>query len=166
MGIAIWFGCWRGDFGSLDEYFTCCDIALIFPFFFFVKQINGEFEAVQEALVHITTRLQHYFFCDAFPSINFPPNPAFLDQPPYPSFFGRRELSPPGLYSSYGPPFHKFDGVGIRPPHGGFHPHDDRALLMHNIPRFDGPTHISDRRHWGPQVYCSSFVLQILKYFS
>ncbi|KAJ7965897.1 KH domain-containing protein [Quillaja saponaria] len=72
-----------------------------------VVQINGEYEAVQDALLQITTRLRHHFFRDAFPSIIYPSNPVFLDQlPPYPPYMGRRELSPPGIYS-IGPPFHK-----------------------------------------------------------
>ncbi|KAL5559875.1 hypothetical protein UlMin_036086 [Ulmus minor] len=116
-----------------------------------VVQMTGEFEAVQDALMQVTTRLQHYFFRDAFPSINYHQNPSFLDQPPFPSYMRRRELSPPGMYSSYGPPFHKFDNVGGMPPHGGFHPHDDRPPFMHDINRFGGPPHMPDRRPWGPQ---------------
>uniref|UniRef100_A0A5B7AWQ7 K Homology domain-containing protein n=1 Tax=Davidia involucrata TaxID=16924 RepID=A0A5B7AWQ7_DAVIN len=120
-----------------------------------VVQINGEFEAVQEALMQITTRLRHHFFRDAFPSINHP-DPAFPDQvPPFPSFVGRRELSPPGVYSNLGPSFHKFDAVGGLPPHGGFHPHDDHPSFMHNIHRPGIPPHISERKPssalWGPQ---------------
>ncbi|PON68318.1 Polyribonucleotide nucleotidyltransferase [Parasponia andersonii] len=114
--------------------------------------INGEFEAVQDALIQITTRLQHHFFRDAFPSINYPPNPAFLDQPPFLSYLGRRELSPPGMYSNYGPSFHKFNAIGALPPHGGFHPRDDHPPFMHNIHRFGGPTHIFERRPWGPRA--------------
>ncbi|KAH7524835.1 hypothetical protein FEM48_Zijuj06G0161200 [Ziziphus jujuba var. spinosa] len=116
-----------------------------------VVLINGEFEAVQDALLQITSRLRHHFFRDMFPSINYPPNPAFLDQPPFPSYLGRRELSPPGMYPNYGPPFHKFDGVGGLPPHGGFHPRDERAPFMHNMHRFGGPRHLSERKPWGPQ---------------
>ncbi|KAK9270967.1 hypothetical protein L1049_026555 [Liquidambar formosana] len=121
-----------------------------------VVQINGEFEAVQEALLQITTRLRHHFFRDAFPSINHPSNPAFQDQVlPFPSFMGRRELSPPGMFSNLGPSFHKFDAVGGLPPHGGFYPHDDRAPFIHNIHRPGIPPHISERKpssaQWGPQ---------------
>ncbi|KAK9983100.1 hypothetical protein SO802_032625 [Lithocarpus litseifolius] len=118
-----------------------------------VVQINGEFEAVQEALLQITTRLRHHFFRDTFPSINYPSNPAFLDQvPPFPSYMGRRELSPPGMYSNLGPSFHKFDAVGGPPPHGGFHPHDDRSPFMHNIHRLGAAPHLlSERKPWGPQ---------------
>ncbi|XP_062099241.1 KH domain-containing protein HEN4-like isoform X2 [Humulus lupulus] len=110
-----------------------------------VIQINGEFEAVQDALIQTSTRLQHHFFHDAFPSINYPTNPAFFD-PPFLSFLGLRELSPAGMHSNYGPSFHKFDML----PHGGFQPRDDCVPFMHNIHRFGGPT-LSERRPWGPQ---------------
>ena len=109
-------------------------------------QINGEHDTVQDALLQITTRLQHHFFRDAFPS-NRPPNPAFLDQvPPFPSFMGRREFSPSGVG-----PFHHFDAFGDAPLHGGFHPHDDPPF-MRNIHRPGMPPHISERKPWGPQV--------------
>ncbi|KAK2981739.1 hypothetical protein RJ640_005991 [Escallonia rubra] len=116
-----------------------------------VIQINGELETVQDALLQITARLRNHFFRDAFPSINS--NPAFPDQlPPFPPYMGRRELSPPGMYSSLGPSFHKFDA---HPPHGGFHPHDDRPPFLHNIHRPGFPPHISERMPssspWGPQ---------------
>ncbi|XP_062158308.1 RNA-binding KH domain-containing protein RCF3-like [Alnus glutinosa] len=117
-----------------------------------VVQINGEFDAVQEALLQITTRLRHHFFRDAFPSINYSSNPAFLDQvSPFPSYMGRRELSPPGMYSNLGPSFHKFDAAGGPPPHGGFLPHDDRSPFMHNIHRLGAPPFLSERKPWGPQ---------------
>ncbi|PQP95804.1 RNA-binding KH domain-containing protein PEPPER-like [Prunus yedoensis var. nudiflora] len=85
-------------------------------------QINGEFEAVKDALLQITTRLRHHYFRDAFPSINYPPNPAYLDQPPFQSYM-RRDFSPPGMHSNLGMPFHKLGG----------------------------PPHLSERRPWGPQ---------------
>lgn len=112
-------------------------------------QINGEFETVQDALLHVTSRLRNHFFRDAFPSINHPPNPAFPDQvPPFP-YVGRREHSPPGMYFNLGPSFHKFDAVGGLPPREGFHPHDDRIPFMH---RPGMPPHISERKPaWGPQ---------------
>lgn len=98
---------------------------------------------MQDALLHITTRLRHHFFRDAYPSINYPSNPAFLDQlPPFPPFMGRRELSPPGMYPNLGPSFHKF---------GGF-PHDDRPPFMHNFPTPGVPPYLTERRPWGPQV--------------
>lgn len=107
---------------------------------------------MQDALLQITTRLRHHFFRDAYPSINYPSNPAFLDQlPPFPPYMGRRELSPPGMYSNLGPPFHKFDAIGAPLPHGGF-PHDDRPPFMHNLPRPGVPPLLSERRPWGPQV--------------
>ncbi|KAM1465686.1 hypothetical protein COP2_045531 [Malus domestica] len=115
-----------------------------------VVQINGEFEAVKDALLQITTRLRLHFFGDAFPSINYHQNPAFLDQPPFQSYL-RRDFSPPRMHSNLGPSFHKFDAVGGLPPHGSFHPHDDRAPFMHNIHRLGAPPHLSERRPWGPQ---------------
>lgn len=110
-----------------------------------VVQINGEYEVVQEALLQITTRLRNHFFRDVYPSIDHPSNPPFLDQPPFPPYMGRRELSPP-FHA-----FHSFDGMGGPPPHGGFHPHDDRPPFMHNIHRPGMPPHMSERRPWGPQ---------------
>lgn len=72
----------------------------------------------------------------------------------------RRDFSPPGMHSNLGMPFHKFDAVGGPPPHGVFHPHDDRAPFMHNIHRLGGPPHLSERRPWGPQVFscCMAFL--------
>ncbi|WOH02739.1 hypothetical protein DCAR_0522128 [Daucus carota subsp. sativus] len=120
-----------------------------------VVQINGEFDQVQEALLQITNRLREHFFRDAFPSMNHPSNHAFPDQgPPFPSYMGRRELSPPGMYSGLGPSFHKFN-AGMPPMHGGFHPHDDRSPFMHNIHRPGFPPHLSERlppaAPWRPQ---------------
>ncbi|XP_075088766.1 RNA-binding KH domain-containing protein RCF3-like [Nicotiana tabacum] len=116
-----------------------------------VVQVNGDFEKVCEALLQITTRLQNHYFRDAFPS-----NPGFLDQvTPFPSHMGRREFSPPGMFSNIRPSFHKFDAVGVLPPHGGFHPHDDRPPFMQNFHRPGIPPHISDRMSssapWGSQ---------------
>ncbi|KAB2616906.1 KH domain-containing protein [Pyrus ussuriensis x Pyrus communis] len=115
-----------------------------------VVQINGEFEAVKDALLQITTRLQHHLFRDAFPSIHYHQNPAFLDQPPFQSYL-RRDFSPPGMHSNLGPSLHKFDAVGGLPPHGSFHPHDDRPPFVHNIHRLGARPHLSERRPWGPQ---------------
>ncbi|XVF64265.1 hypothetical protein PTKIN_Ptkin09bG0154600 [Pterospermum kingtungense] len=113
-----------------------------------VVQINGEHDTVRDALLQITTRLRHHFFRDAFPSMYHPPNPPFLDQvPPFPSFMGRREFSPPGVG-----PFNHFDAFGGPPPHGGFHPHDD-PLFMRNIHRPGMPPHISERKPWGHQEF-------------
>ncbi|GKV33499.1 hypothetical protein SLEP1_g42004 [Rubroshorea leprosula] len=114
-----------------------------------VVQINGEYEAVREALLHITSRLRHHYFRDSFHAINHPSNPAYLDQaPPFAPYMGRRELSPPGM----GPPFHHFDAFGGPPPHGGFHPHDDPPF-MHNIHRPNMLPHMSERKPWGPQGF-------------
>ncbi|XAR48459.1 hypothetical protein NMG60_11031282 [Bertholletia excelsa] len=115
-----------------------------------VVQMNGEFQAVQDALLHVTGRLRNHFFRDAFPSLKHPSNPAFPEQgPPFPSYLGRRELSPPGMYSNMGPSFHR-----ELPVHGGFHPHDDGPPFMHNVHRPGIPPHISERNPssaWGPQ---------------
>lgn len=101
--------------------------------------------------MHITSRLRDHFFRDAFPSMDhhFPDQP-----PPFPSY-GGRDISPPGMHSNLGPPFHKFDAFGGMPPHGGFQPHDDRPPFMHNIHRPGMPHNISERNPssaWGPQV--------------
>ncbi|XP_024172676.1 RNA-binding KH domain-containing protein RCF3 isoform X1 [Rosa chinensis] len=98
-----------------------------------VVQMNGELEAVNDALLQITSRLQHHFFRDVFPSLSYPPNPAFSDQPPFRSYL-RRDFSPPRMHSNFGPSFHKFDTVGGMAPHGGFH-----------------PLHLSERKPWGSQ---------------
>lgn len=111
-----------------------------------VIQINGDIEKVHEALLQITGRLQNHYFRDAFPS-----HPGFLDQvPPFPSHMGRREFSPPGMFSNTRPPFHKFDAL---PPHGGFHPHDDRPPFMQNFHRPGIPPHdrMPSSAPWGPQ---------------
>ncbi|CAK9173895.1 unnamed protein product [Ilex paraguariensis] len=123
-----------------------------------VVQINGEFEAVQEALLQITTRLRNHFFRDAFPSINHPLNPAFLEQvPPFASYAGRREFSPQGMYSNFGPSFPKFDAAGGLPPPGDFHPHDDHPPFLPNIHRPGIPPHTSERipssAPWVPQGF-------------
>ncbi|CAA3030107.1 KH domain-containing HEN4-like [Olea europaea subsp. europaea] len=120
-----------------------------------VVQINGDFERVEEALLQITARLRDHYFRDAFPSRHHPPNPGFLDQTPqFPSYMGRRELSPSGMFS-LGPSFHKFDAnVGL-PPRGGFHPHNDRPPFAHDFHRPGMPPHVSERMPsaapWGPQ---------------
>ncbi|MCL7047603.1 hypothetical protein MKW94_014859 [Papaver nudicaule] len=109
-----------------------------------IVQMSGEFAAVQEALVQITGRLQHHFFRDMYPSVNHPPHPPFADQvAPYPPFGGRRDRSPPGMYSNIGPPFHNFDGVGGFPPHGLVHHHDER--FAHNS-HGQGNPHLSSGR--------------------
>jgi len=113
------------------------------------NQINGELEVVQEALLQITTRLQHHFFRDAFPSINHPPGLPFSDRAP-PPFMGRRELSPPGMFPKLGPSFRNYDSIGGPAPRGGFHPHDDHHPFMHDIHR-PGIPRISERP-WHPQV--------------
>lgn len=113
-----------------------------------VVQINGEFEAVQEALFQITTRLRHHFFRDAFPT-HLSSHPPFLDQPPpYPSYMGRREFSPARMYSNMGPTYPKFDA--------SYHLHDDhRPPFMRDFHRPGLPPHLSQRSPssapWRPQ---------------
>ncbi|XP_073037718.1 RNA-binding KH domain-containing protein RCF3-like [Primulina eburnea] len=105
-----------------------------------VVQVNGDLEVVQEALLQITTRLRNHFFRDAFPPLNHPPNPPFMDRvPPFPSYMVRREFSPPGSFSARGPPFNNFDGPGGRPPHGSFDSLDDHPPFAHDFPRPWGP---------------------------
>ncbi|CAI9753515.1 unnamed protein product [Fraxinus pennsylvanica] len=119
-----------------------------------VVQINGDFERVEEALLQITARLRDHYFRDAFPPRHHPPNPGFLDQTPqFPSYMGRRELSPSGMFS-LGPSFQKFDAPGGLPLHGGFHPHNDHPPFAHDFHRLGMPPHVSERMPsapWGPQ---------------
>lgn len=104
--------------------------------------MNGEIEAVHDALLQITTRLKHHCFRDSYPSVNYPSNSPFLDQlPPFPPYLGRRGLSPPRMYSDLGHPH----------PHAGF-PLDDRPPFLNSIHRPGLPPHISERKPWGPQV--------------
>ncbi|XP_023761116.1 KH domain-containing protein HEN4 [Lactuca sativa] len=78
-----------------------------------VVQINGEFDAVQEALFQITTALRNHYFRDAFPSMNHPPNPPFpssyMGMGRYSSSFNRFDDRPP-------PPF-MHDRPGFSHPH-------------------------------------------------
>lgn len=113
-----------------------------------VVQINGDSDSVHEALLQITSRLREHFFRNAFP-LNHHPSAPFPDHgPPFPPFM-RRELSPPGRYSS----FNQFD-AGI-PPHGGFHPHEDHPPFMHDHhgPGFGHhmPERFAPSGPWGPQ---------------
>ncbi|URE08249.1 KH domain [Musa troglodytarum] len=76
-----------------------------------VVQISGEFGAVQEALLQITSRLKHHVFRDKLSAMNPNAPPAFIEQlPPYGLYMGRRESSPSRLYPNL-PPFQK-DPVG------------------------------------------------------
>ncbi|WOG98934.1 hypothetical protein DCAR_0418280 [Daucus carota subsp. sativus] len=110
-----------------------------------VIQIKGEFDQVQEALLHITDRLRENFFRNVVPFMKNPSNHAFPDQgPPFLSNMERIELSPPRTYFSLTPSTHKFN-VGGPPTHGGFDLHEDRTPLMHNIHRPGFPPHISER---------------------
>ncbi|KAI3420749.1 uncharacterized protein J3R85_012447 [Psidium guajava] len=112
-----------------------------------VVQINGEYQAVQDALLQITSRLKFHFFRDAFPMIDHPSIPPFLDPaPPFPSFMGRRELSPPGMYPSFGPSMRKFDALGG--PRGAFYPHEDPPFMQRPFRPGLRP-HIPERGPWG-----------------
>lgn len=116
------------------------------------RQVNGGYDAVQEALLQITDRLKLHFFRDVFPSIDHPPNPAPFDSvPPLPSFMRRRELSPPSrMYPSFGPSAHKFDPIGGP---GRFHTPDDHPPFVRDIFRSGLPPHMPERRPWGPEVW-------------
>lgn len=106
-------------------------------------------------MLQITTRLRHHFFRDAFPSVNSHPNPAFIDRlPSFPSYFGRRELSPPGIYSSLGPSFHKFDALSGIPSLSDLR--DDRPPFLHR----SGAPLLSDRKPWNSQVF--NFAVSII----
>ncbi|GAB2228312.1 hypothetical protein Droror1_Dr00010145 [Drosera rotundifolia] len=112
-----------------------------------VIQVNGEFQAVQDAVLQITARLRHHFFRDVFPSMNIPRDP-FIPDAQLPPFGGRPEFSPPRMFQDLGPPFHQFDPLG-GPSRGGFYPNDMRPPFMHDThgPGFPrGP-----ERPWGPQ---------------
>lgn len=112
-----------------------------------VVQINGEYEAVQDALLQITSRLKFHFFRDVFPRADHPSIPPFLDAaPPFPSFMGRRELSPPGMFSSFGPSMRKFDALGG--PRGAFYSHEDPPFLQRPFRPGLRP-HIPERGPWG-----------------
>lgn len=102
--------------------------------------------------MQITTRLRHHFFRDSFSSIKHSLDPPLLDPvPPYPSFMGRREFSPP-MYSDFGPSFNKFD-VPLGPPsHVGFRPHEFGSIFMHHDRRPGMPPHMSERKPFGAQV--------------
>ncbi|XP_051124598.1 KH domain-containing protein HEN4-like isoform X2 [Andrographis paniculata] len=123
-----------------------------------VVQVNGEFEAVQEALLQITSRLRNHFFRDLFPPLDHPPNPGFMEplppMPPYPPYMGGREFSPSGTFSNRGPPFNNFDGPGGPPPVGGFRPRDDHPPFAPDFPRPGFPPHMPERMApaapWGP----------------
>lgn len=115
-----------------------------------VVHITGEFEAVQEALLQITTRLRSHLFRDKFPAMSHLPRPAFPDQaPPFVPYMGRRDASPPRMYHNLGSSFHKFEPVG------GFPPHDERSAFLHGVHRPGIPPHGYDRMPpsapWGPQ---------------
>ncbi|KAG0467838.1 hypothetical protein HPP92_017166 [Vanilla planifolia] len=82
-------------------------------------QVSGEFGAVQEALLQITSRLRGHFFRDKASALNHPP---FFDQmPPFGSYGGRREPTPPRLYGGL-PPFQKDARA-----------HEGRAAFPHGI---------------------------------
>ncbi|KAK9740542.1 hypothetical protein RND81_03G043300 [Saponaria officinalis] len=113
-----------------------------------VVQVNGEVEVVQEAVLQITTRLQHRFFRDAFPS-------AFADRPPpFASYMGRREHSP-----KFGPSFRTFDPIAGPPFNTGLHPHDDLPPFMRDVNR-----HGISERPWPPQTLIESGPNGLLDY--
>ncbi|KAL5988351.1 hypothetical protein ACLOJK_036115 [Asimina triloba] len=114
-----------------------------------VVQVVGEFEAVQEAMLQITSRLRQHLFRDKFHSMNHLPRPPFPDQvlPSYEPYMGRREPSPSQIYPGLGTSYHKFDAVR------SFH-HDDRVAFSRAIHK-PGFPHGSERMPslapWVPQ---------------
>ncbi|XP_077233986.1 RNA-binding KH domain-containing protein RCF3-like [Tasmannia lanceolata] len=115
-----------------------------------VVQISGEFEAVQEALLQITSRLRHHLFRDNFPAMTHPPHRSFSDPaPPFVPHMGRMDPLPPGMYSNLGSSFHKFDAVSGRPLHV------ERTAFPHSIHTPGFPAHVSERippsAPWAPQ---------------
>ncbi|XP_047327014.1 KH domain-containing protein HEN4-like [Impatiens glandulifera] len=106
-----------------------------------VVQIQGGIEVVEDAVLRITTRLRNNFFREGFSSNN---HAGFHDQaPPFPSYLGRREVSPPpGIYSNMGPHSKIFDSAGALSHHGNYLSHDDRPFL-HNVPRPRVPFSVS-----------------------
>ncbi|XP_008807925.2 KH domain-containing protein HEN4-like [Phoenix dactylifera] len=103
-----------------------------------VVQITGEFGAVQEALLQITTRLKHHSFRDKLPSSA---HPAFVEQIlPFGPFMGRRD-SPPSWYSNL-PSFQK-DSVG--------RPYDERSAFAHTFHGTSLPPSLERAAPWAPQ---------------
>lgn len=121
----------------------CCDVYILY-------QATGKFEAVQEALLQITSRLKHNIFNEKYSS----GHPVFVDQvPPFSSFMGRRERSPPGPRSNFFQPFHKFDHIGVLP-------HDERSAFPRTHYTSGFSNHGGERipsASWGAKV-CFSFV--------
>ncbi|KAG1335013.1 KH domain-containing protein HEN4 [Cocos nucifera] len=104
-----------------------------------VVQINGEFGAVQEALLQITIRLKHHIFRDKLPPGG---HPAFVEQiPPFGPYMGRRESSPPRLYSNL-PSFQK-DSVG--------RPYEERSAFPHAFHGSGFPPSLERGAPWAPQ---------------
>ncbi|CAA7399432.1 unnamed protein product [Spirodela intermedia] len=107
-----------------------------------VVQATGKFEAVQEALLQITSRLKHNIFNEKYSS----GHPAFVDQvPPFSPFMGRRDRSPPGPRSNFFQPFHKFDPIGVLP-------HDERSAFPRTHYTSGFPNHGGERipsASWG-----------------
>ncbi|KAM0951582.1 putative K domain-containing protein [Dioscorea sansibarensis] len=108
--------------------------------------INGEFRAIQDALIQITTQLRHHLFRDKIPARNQIGHPPFTDQlPPFGSYMGRRESPPPRMLHNLPPPFLNYDSVGRphedRPPFGPMH---GPGMAPHNFERFLPPP-------WAPQ---------------
>lgn len=95
-------------------------------------QVTGEWRTVQDALFQITTRLRHHLFRDKLKvsSMNQSAHP--LDQmPPFGPYVGRRESSPPRMYSNL-PPFPN-DPIG-RPHEERPFPHIPGAPLFERMP--------------------------------
>ncbi|XP_072994603.1 RNA-binding KH domain-containing protein RCF3-like isoform X1 [Typha latifolia] len=106
-----------------------------------VVQITGDFEAVQEALLQITTRLRHHFFRDKMPAVNPNMHPFFGEQvPPFGPYIGRQD-SPPRLFSHF-PSFPK-DSLG--------RPFEERSAFAHPMHGSGVPHGMERMAPWGPQ---------------
>lgn len=114
-------------------------------FSLFSLQVTGELGAVQDALLQITDRLKNHLFRQRLPAMNHAGRPTFFDQmPPFGTYIGRREPSPPRMFPNL-PPFQN-DLVG--------RPHEERAAFAHAI-HGPGAPHGLERMPptpWGPQV--------------
>lgn len=110
-----------------------------------VIQVAGELRSVQDALLQITGKLKGLLFRDKVPAMDHAGHPAFFDRmPPFASFMGRREFSPPRMFPNL-PPFQKDIIV---------HPHEERPAFAHPMHGPGVPPHGPERippAAWGPQ---------------
>ncbi|XP_010520812.1 PREDICTED: KH domain-containing protein HEN4-like [Tarenaya hassleriana] len=115
-----------------------------------IVQISGEHEAVQEALLLITTRLLHSFFLDAFPLGPHPMDTVLLDPLPQNVGGNGTGFSSPGRNSDFGPPLHKFGHFSGPAYCDGLLPHDFHSPSLHNIEP-DMPPEVYKRKSRFPE---------------